>query len=128
MTIGVRPAVATTERIAPQLELVYDCDCPNVGRSRVALRSALIEFGARPSWVEWDRSSADTPTAYRGFGSPTVLINGRDMHALPSGLEAEANACRLYINDDGSLSGVPSVKSIVRALNDAANAGSDHAA
>ena len=103
--------------VALEVALVYDRDCPNVGDCRDALRSALSEFGARPSWSEWDRNSADTPTAYRSFGSPTVLVNGRDIYSATQDSEPEGNSCRVYANDEsGRLAGVPSVKSIVNAL------------
>ncbi len=98
------------------IDLVYDHDCPNVSDCRHALRLALTQFGSHLSWNEWDRNSAETPAAYRSFGSPTVLVNGRDVYALTG--EPEGNSCRIYLDgDSGSLSGMPSVQSIVNALN-----------
>lgn len=109
----------------PKIELVYDSDCPNVCGCRNALRLALAQFGAQNgaqlgaelSWSEWDRNSVDTPTAYRSLGSPTVLVNGRDVCALTAAGEPEGNSCRIYAdNESGSLSGVPSIQSILDAL------------
>ena len=114
--------MATDNRIAPNVELVYDRDCPNVGDCRDALRSALTEFGAQLLWHEWDRNSAGTPTVYRNFGSPTILVNGRDIHTAAQAVEPEGNSCRVYANDvDGGFSGSPSVSSIVNALIAATN-------
>lgn len=104
-------------RAAPKIELVYDRDCPNVSGCRDALRLALTELGAPLLWGEWDRDSLDTPTAYRSFGSPTVLVNGRDVYAPTESGKPEGNSCRIYVDDEsGSLSGTPSVRSIVNAL------------
>jgi mercuric ion transport protein len=107
----------------PRVELVYDRDCPNVEKCRLAICAALREIGASASWHEWDRNDEGTPSAYRTFGSPTVLVNGRDM--LGSG-EAECrestvdgNSCRVYMDtDSGQLRGAPSVRSIVKAIAD----------
>ncbi len=112
---------ATAEnRIVPTIALVYDRDCPNVSDCRNALSSPLIELGAQPLWSEWDRNCVDTPAAYRGFGSPTVLVNGCDIYALDQISEADGNSCRVYADDArggrGGLSGSPSVASIVNAL------------
>lgn len=120
--------MTTENRAAPKIELVYDRDCPNVSDCRDALRLALTEFGTQLgtqlSWGEWDRNCTDTPTAYRSFGSPTVLVNGRDVYAPTEAGEPDGNSCRIYTNDaSGSLSGAPSVQSIVNALGSVAAGG-----
>jgi mercuric ion transport protein len=103
-------------RVQPAVALVYDQDCPNVGECRIALRAALSAVGAPPVWNEWDRNSSATPVAYRGLGSPTVLVNGRDICG-PTALSAHGNSCRLYPGDAGrSMCGAPSVTTIVNAL------------
>ncbi len=102
----------------PRIEMVYDRTCPNVEECRASLRAALIEIGAPPVWSEWDRNAEETPTALRGFGSPTVLIDGRDICGCSDGLGAVpiANSCRVYRDDRGALCGVPSVQLILAAL------------
>lgn len=116
-----RTEVTIGNRTTPAVELVYDRDCPNVSDCRNALRLALTEFGAQFGaqllWGEWDRNSTGTPAEYRSFGSPTVLVNGRDVDALTEAGEPDGNSCRVYANDEsGSFSGAPSVQSIVNAL------------
>lgn len=123
VTTAARHAT-TDNRTVLDVGLVYDRDCPNIGDCRDALRSALTEFGVWPSWSEWDRNSADTPTEYRRFGSPTVLVNGRDIHAPRQDVEPDGNSCRVYPNDvDGGFAGYPSVTSIVNTLMAAARGG-----
>ena len=88
-----------------KVELVYDCDCPNVQATRENLLRALSEAQVPARWTEWDRASAETPDRVRNFGSPAVLINGRDVaDQEPTG----ANCCRLYPSGDGSATGAPS--------------------
>ncbi len=105
------------ESTKPTVELVYDQDCPNVNDCRAALRKALTEIGAASEWREWDRSSTATPTKYRGFGSPTVLINGRDICGPIGTQTSDGNSCRVYADEErGCICGVPSVATIVNAL------------
>lgn len=99
-----------------RVELVYDDDCPNVDECREALRAALAEVGAPPIWKEWDRNAASTPGALRGFGSPTVLIDGQDICGDSGALSAEANSCRVYQDDCGCLCGAPSAALISNAI------------
>ena len=96
------------------VELVYDRDCPNVDAARAALRCAFAEVGVAPAWGEWDRSVRESPSYARGYGSPTILVNGKDV----AGAEPNtgADCCRLYTSDEGGLRGVPSVEQIVAAM------------
>jgi hypothetical protein len=99
------------------IEIVMDRDCPNVAQCRAALRAALVEAQLPRVWREWDRSAADTPPAYRQLGSPTILIDGRDVADVPGAAAPSGNSCRVYTDEEnGGLQGVPSVRSIVDAL------------
>lgn len=86
----------------PKIELVYFDGCPNAARARENLASVL-EPG---SWMEWNLSAEDTPERFRRFGSPTVLVEGRDVTGGDGG--NAAMACRA--------DGAPSVDVIRRAL------------
>jgi hypothetical protein len=102
---------------SPVIELIYDRDCPNVEPCRAILRSALEEVGMAPSWREWARDSPDTPAPYRAFGSPTVLLDGRDISLVPGGAAPAGNSCRIYVDEEGgALRGTPSMRTIVGAL------------
>ena len=99
------------------IELVYDRDCPNVERARAMIRAALDEVGADPQWIEWDRESSDTPPNRRQYGSPTVLVNGQDVGCDENDApQADANACRVYIDNTGCLCGAPSARLIASAI------------
>jgi mercuric ion transport protein len=102
---------------ALQIELVYDRDCPNVDDARAMIRAALAEVGAEIRWTEWDREDARTPERLRNYGSPTVLVNGRDVGCDENELtQSDANSCRVYLEDDESIGGAPSSKRIASAI------------
>jgi mercuric ion transport protein len=86
-----------------KVEFIYDPDCPNVAEARAQLLRAFTETGISPRWVEWSRDSATAPAYARGFGSPTLLVNGHDVAEQTS---AHGNACcRLYADPSGALRG-----------------------
>ena len=85
-----------------KVELIYFDGCPNADRAREALRSVLES----DSWTEWNLSMEETPDQFRSYGSPTVLVEGRDVTG-ESGSNA-AMACRA--------DGVPSPQQIREAV------------
>lgn len=99
-----------------EVELIYDSDCPAAPQARENLREAMLRAGLAPPWVEWERSSPDAPERVRAYGSPTILINGRDV----AGNEAAGAACcRIYQPQAGKFAAVPPVELILAALRDA---------
>ena len=95
------------------VELIYDGDCPNVVDTRANILRAFSETHLSARWTEWDAASPDSPGRVRAFGSPTVLIDGRDITGIvPTG----SGCCRLYIGPDGRQTGTPPVEMIRRAL------------
>lgn len=101
--------------------LIHDPECPNVAAARANLRSAFEGAGLPPRWREYDRNAADTPAEWGAFGSPTILVDGRDV----AGTDAAAggNSCRVYRSADGRLIGVPSVEQITAVLHRASPPG-----
>lgn len=99
-----------------RVELVFDRDCPNVGRARAMIRTALAEVGASAVWEEWDRADAATPAELRSYGSPSVLVNGRDVGGENDAVRSDANSCRVYTDDCGCACGAPPAGLIVRAI------------
>lgn len=89
------------------------------GLGRTNLRQALAVTGVPGTLHEWRAGDARLPERCRGYGSPTILVNGRDVaHAQPS---SDA-ACRIYLGKDG-LQRVPAVEQIGTALVEAHQAG-----
>jgi mercuric ion transport protein len=104
------------------VELLFFPDCPNVDPARDQLRRALEAEALPESWTEHDVTAADAPRHLRGHGSPTILVNGRDVTGAEPGAGA---SCRLYAGSDQP--GVPPLAAVVLALR-AARAAQDAAA
>lgn len=96
----------------PSVELVYDVDCPNVGQARAQLLRAFAAAGLPARWREWRRDHDRAPARVRGLGSPTILINGKDVVPITN----EAACCRVYARDGGGMAAVPPLDSITSAL------------
>ena len=101
----------------PRVELIYDMGCPNVLDARKALLRGFSEAGLRPSWTEWDRRSPGAPAYVRRYGSPTILVDGRDV-AGAEPVEG-SDSCRIYDHGADGLRGVPPVQLIASALGSA---------
>ena len=97
-----------------RIELIYDADCPNVAAAREHLREALARAGASPDWKEWDRADPEGPPYVRRYGSPTILVDGRDVGGLPP--SDGSASCRIYTSTAGEMGGVPPVETIAAAL------------
>src|SRR6185437_13941265 len=95
------------------IELVFDADCPNVEAARASVKAALAQAGLPATWQEWERTSDITPERVRGFGSPTVLINGEDLTGEPA---AGASSCRIYRAGAGRRLGAPSAEMVGWAI------------
>jgi hypothetical protein len=100
------------------VDLVYDLDCPNIEAARANLRRAFANLGQPPGWREHRIGSAALPAYARGYGSPTILVDGRDVAGSEPGSDA---CCRLYAGSEGT-SGAPAVEQIAAALERAARA------
>jgi len=93
----------------PAVDFIYDDDCPNVDAARANLKAACVARGLSASWAEHRIGDPAVPDRARGFGSPTILVDGRDV----AGARPEAeHCCRVYSTGGG----VPSVELIAAAL------------
>lgn len=102
-----------------KVELIYDHDCPNVSAGRAQLERAFARAGIAPKWREWERSAPESPGYVRGYGSPTILVNGKDVEGIhPSD---GGSSCRIYRGASGKLQAAPSVETIAAALRVAAS-------
>ena len=88
------------------IELIYFDGCPNADAARENLRAALTAAGLAVAWQEWNQSDPMAPDHVKCYGSPSVLVNGRDVKGQEPG--DVALSCRA--------DGVPSPESIRAAL------------
>jgi hypothetical protein len=78
-----------------RIDLVCFEGCPHADQARENIRAAAALIGLRSEpveWSEWDLMSDATPDSFRRHGSPTVLVDGRDVTG--SGPGTDGMACR----------------------------------
>lgn len=92
-----------------RIELLGFPDCPHTPAMRANLRSALASVDNNLVFVEVNQEALPEDDARRGWPSPTVLVNGRELFDMPASTAASLG-CRLY---DG---GVPSRERIAARL------------
>lgn len=98
----------------PSVDFIYDRDCPNAARARANLLRAFAAAAMPARWLEWECADPAMPAMLKAYGSPTILINGRD--AAGAALGAAVH-CRLYAPAEaGGYTGVPSVPLLAAAL------------
>jgi len=96
------------------VELIYDADCPNVATTRSLLIKAFTQTGASARWQEWERSSPESPVYAQSFGSPTILVDGKDIAGITPA--AGIRSCRVYSDSNGILRATPPLDLICAAL------------
>lgn len=94
-----------------KIELVYFEGCPNVEAARENLRRAFNDLGLEADWLEWDQGNDNAPEHVKAFGSPSILVDGKDV-AGDHGECCAPQSCRLY---DGGKN-APSVENIKTAV------------
>lgn len=99
---------------ANRVELIYDADCPNAASARSLLIKAFTQTGVSARWREWERGAPDSPDYASQYGSPTLLVDGKDVAG--AGPVAGIGACRVYADGEGKLSRTPPLDVVCSAL------------
>ena len=100
-----------------KVQLLTFPGCPHADAAREVLERALSLSGIRASIEEVDTVAPDTPELLKGWGSPTILIDGMDIEGQSTPGTA---SCRLYREATGHLRGVPPEAAIREAVTAAA--------
>lgn len=79
-----------------KIQLLLFEGCPNVDAARAALRDALAAENVEVPVEEIDVEGANAPEWARGWGSPTILIDGHDV--MGQARSSSSSCCRLYAN------------------------------
>lgn len=104
------------------VELLVVEDCPHEAAAASLLARAIQDVGLRGVPVVTTMIHTEPEAEQRHFpGSPTFLVNGRDPFVQAD--VTPALGCRIYETPDG-LAGVPDVRSLRKALREAAAGGS----
>ncbi len=97
-----------------KIELLYFKGCPNISLARKNLKEALAKTRIPAQWNEVDLKGPNTPKELKGYGSPTILVNGMDVTGIaPAG---ESLSCRTYYTAKGDITGAPDAEIIVKAI------------
>ena len=97
------------------VRLLTFAGCPLAPQARARVSEVIggLDPGLHIDFQELDIEAPDTPDDYTRWGSPTILINGRDMTGAQPGA---ATCCRVYFTRDG----VPDTAHIIKAIKEAA--------
>lgn len=102
-----------------RVELIWHRGCPNAATARTALMRAFSKTNSPAQWQEWCVDDPECPEEFRQYGSPTILIDGKDIDGLEPDAQGETrSACRVYQDESGVLSGSPAVDRIVAMIKD----------
>lgn len=94
----------------PRIQFLWFDGCPLVDATRAALERALRMADLAPGAYESvDLLDPATPASLAGWGSPTILVDGRDVTGQPQG---DGVGCRLYDTSER----VPSAEIIAAAI------------
>jgi hypothetical protein len=94
--------------VKPAIQLLIFDGCPLAAAARESLEKALAELQIR-GYEEIDILDPATPQDLRGWGSPTILVNGEDVTGGSKGNNA---GCRVYSGPDR----VPSASTIMAGI------------
>ncbi|MCI0365447.1 MAG: hypothetical protein L0219_16405 [Phycisphaerales bacterium] len=102
----------------PTIELLGFPDCPNTPGMRENLRAALAVTGS--DWTFRDTNQEQLPEndIRRGYPTPTILVNGRDLFGLPEPT-GPGMGCRMY---PGGMPSASEIESQIRRLADKSRA------
>ena len=97
--------------------VLYIDDCPNWQSARDRLRLALDRLGHADVPISDVQVETQDEASATGFaGSPTILVDGRDVFPPPTAWTGGL-ACRLYRTPAG-IAGVPRVEDLMSALSE----------
>ncbi|MFZ3066176.1 MAG: hypothetical protein WA277_12940 [Nitrospirota bacterium] len=104
-----------------KVALLYFKGCPNISMARKNLNDAFAKAGVAPQCDEIDLNEPNTPKELKGYGSPTILVDGKDVTGRAPG--GESLSCRTYYNAKGEITGAPDVEIIVKVILESAKKG-----
>lgn len=96
-----------------KIELIYDVGCPNIPKARELLETAISRLSLDTEWIEWDRASNSSPSYVLQYGSPTILVDGKDIVPQPTSC---GNSCRIYRDSSGAMTKAPPLENLIKAL------------
>ncbi len=99
-----------------KIEFFFWEECPSHHQCYERLEDAMREEGIKAPIVRIEVTTDETARELEFLGSPTILIDGRDIDPQPGGEVYYGLTCRTYRHEDGRISPLPSKETIRRAL------------
>jgi len=100
-----------------RIQLLTFPECVNAAAARELLARVLAAAGIDQAFEEIDTQAAGTPEPYRAYASPTILVDDVPVGDGDPHIGTWGDCCcRLYVDEDGRLSGLPSEAAIRSAL------------
>jgi hypothetical protein len=103
-----------------KIEVLYVLDCPHHPAAILKLKEVLAAEGVTADISEVSVNDIATANALHFRGSPTILINGRDVAEELGNVQEFGVSCRLY--PGSNVPSVPPAEMIQRAVRDAREA------
>lgn len=96
-----------------RIQLLTFPDCPNSTATRQLIQRVLDSTNVHAEIEDVDTAAPETPDNLRGWGSPTILIDGADVE----GQSGSGNmSCRLYRDSSGRYAGIPTESALRVAI------------
>jgi hypothetical protein len=90
-----------TDNGSVRIEILAREDCPNRGMAITVVERIVDETGVPAEIEVVELDSDEDAEELRVLGSPTVLVDGRDVDPQPSSLDAFSADDRIYRTDRG---------------------------
>ena len=97
------------------VSFLYFADCPSHEAALERLRQVLTEEGIDAEVAVVKIETDAEAEQWRFVGSPTILVEGRDIDPPPPDVQV-ALTCRVYRREDGRISPLPPLELIRRSL------------
>ncbi|MAU55872.1 MAG: hypothetical protein CL506_01425 [Actinobacteria bacterium] len=95
--------------------VLYNNSCPSFEEAMVRIKEVIQENNFSTELTTKLLTSDEEAEKWKFIGSPTILINDKDIDPVDSNVFRLDN-CRVYIKEDGNISPIPSKAIIKNAL------------
>ena len=99
-----------------KIDFLFWEECPSHHQCFDRLEDTMREEGIEATIVRTEITTDERALEIGFLGSPTILVDGRDIDPPPAGDVYYGLTCRTYRHEDGRISPLPSKETIRRGL------------
>lgn len=111
-----RGAANQHKAFSMKIQFLYWPECPSYEKGLERLKKVLLENNIASEIEIIEINSEEEAKRYNFIGSPTFLINGKDIVPVEMNNHAYGLTCRVYTLPDGRIMPLPSEEMIIDAL------------